>query len=277
MIYKVIDDFLNEKLCKDLIIDANLYCRNVHTKVLNQRLLLPSTSLAFIELLKKSGHWKDLHNQINSKDFLEKLSKLCDIRENTFSITNYFFNYSPGFFLKKYKEINSRVASTIGNKNLIFYIFFKIYRYFLRVLKFKFSLKNYTELLYDYSKSPNGYHREIHRDSDSRTIVFLLYLNSLSVDATGGELKLFKYKKEEEKIPAQPKEQDCDLVETIAPKVGRLVVFLNSYDSLHSVSEMKNHDEYRHFLYGSFTLLAKKNKFLSNSKGNLKTNFNIFE
>ena len=40
---------------------------------------------------------------------------------------------------------------------------------------------------------------------------------------------------------------------------------------------MENHDELRHFLYGSFTLLAKKNNFLKNSIGKLKTNFNIFE
>ncbi len=277
MIYKVIDNFLDEKFCNNLILDANLYCNNVHTKVLNERLLLSSTNLAFLELLKKSVYWKDLHNQINSKSFLNKVSKLCAIKEDTFSITNYFFNYSPNFFLKKYKQINSTVASTIGNNSLFFYIIYKIYRYFLRIYKFRFSFKDYTELLYDYSKSPNGYRREIHRDSDSRTIVFLLYLNSLSPEATGGDLILYKYKKNEEKIPAQPKQQDCDLIETIAPKAGRLVVFLNSYDSLHSVSEMKNHSEYRHFLYGSFTLLGKKNKFLSKSKGNLKTNFNIFE
>jgi Rps23 Pro-64 3,4-dihydroxylase Tpa1-like proline 4-hydroxylase len=105
----------------------------------------------------------------------------------------------------------------------------------------------------------------------------LLYLNSLSPEASGGELKLFKYKKIREKIPAQPKEQDCELIELIPPKAGRLVVFLNSHDSLHSVSEMKNHNGYRHFLYGSFTLLGKKNSFLKNSVGSLKTNFNIFE
>ena len=46
------------------------------------------------------------------------------------------------------------------------------------------------ELLYDYSISPNGYFREIHRDSDARTIVFLIYLNDLSSEGTGGDLKL---------------------------------------------------------------------------------------
>jgi len=67
------------------------------------------------------------------------------------------------------------------------------------------------------------------------------------------------------------------LEKSIPPKTGTLVTFLNSHDSLHSVSKMKNHIGQRHFLYGSFTLLGKKNSFLRNSIGNLKTNFNIFE
>ena len=41
---------------------------------------------------------------------------------------------------------------------------------------------------------------------------------------------------------------------------------------------MENYNGLRHFLYGSFTLLSKKNDFIKkSSKGNLKTNFNIFE
>ena len=164
----------------------------------------------------------------------------------------------------------------IGNLGLGFYILFKSLRSIYRVLKYKFRFDNYVELLYDYSKSPNGYKREIHRDSDSRTIVFLLYLNILDESATGGDLTLYKYRKSGQ-IPAQPNSQDCETIENIPPQPGRLVIFLNSHDSLHSVNEMKNHQGYRHFLYGSFTLLGKKNPLLKNSIGNLPTNFNIFD
>ena len=164
----------------------------------------------------------------------------------------------------------------MGSLNLIFYQFFKLYRTLTRYLKFYFSSKNYIELIYDYSKSPNGYKREIHRDSDSRTIVFLIYLNRLSDKGEGGNLRLYKYSKELQKIPSRPKEEECELIEDILPETGKLITFLNSYDSLHDVSEMKNHDGYRHFLYGSFTLLAKKNPLLKKSKGGLKTNFNSF-
>ena len=40
---------------------------------------------------------------------------------------------------------------------------------------------------------------------------------------------------------------------------------------------MKNHDGLRHFLYGSFTLLAKNNEFLSRSEGQLNTDYNLFD
>ncbi len=277
MKYKVIDNFLSEELCNNLIEDAEKFSKNDHIKVLNERLLLPSTSLFFSNLLKKSNYWNALHEKLNSQEFLNTLMKNLEIDDQNFVITSFFFNKNPGFFLNKYKKLNSQKISTIGNLNLIFYLLFKFFRSLHRILKYKFTNKKYVELLYDYSKSPNGYKREIHRDSDSRTIVFLMYLNSLSEEGEGGDLRLFEYIKKETKIPSRPYEEDCKILQKFSPKPGRLVTFLNSYDSLHDVSEMKNHKGFRHFLYGSFTLLAKKNILLKKSSGNLKTNFEIFD
>ena len=277
MIYKVIENYLDENFCKLLIDDAEKYSKNDHIKVLNNRLLLPSTSLSFINLINNSEYWNKLHNKINSQNFLDNLMSNLDIKNENFKITNFFFNKNPSTFLNRYKTINSKQLSTIGNINLIFYQIFKIFRLFQRILKFRFTNKNYVELLYDYSKSPNGYKREIHRDSDARTIVFLIYLNNLSSDGEGGDLRLYEYRNKNQSIPARPSSKDCDIINKISPKTGRLVTFLNSHDSLHDVSEMKNHNGFRHFLYGSFTLLAKKNPLLKNSLGKLKTNYNIFE
>ena len=277
MNYKIIDNFINKNMCHTLIEEANLFAKDDHVKVLNDRLILPSTSISFLQLINKSKSWKNLHEYLNSQDFLKTLLNSLDIRENNYEITNFFFNYKPTKLLKKYKLLNSYKISTIGNLNLLFYLLFKVYRFFIRKIKFSFTFKNYVELLYDYSKSPNGYKREVHRDSDARTLVFLIYLNCLDQNASGGNLKLHKYKNDVKKIPSRPNESDCELLETIVPKTGRLVTFLNSSDSLHSVSEMKNHTEYRHFLYGSFTLLGKRNSLLNKSKGKLNTNYNIFE
>ena len=57
MKYKVIDNFLSEELCNNLIEDAEKFSKDDHIKVLNERLLLPSTSLFFSNLLKKSNYW----------------------------------------------------------------------------------------------------------------------------------------------------------------------------------------------------------------------------
>lgn len=276
MKYKIIDNFLDINECNALINDAYKFSNNNHTEVLNKRLLLPSTSTKFISLLKKSKVWNDLHTKLNSKDFLKFTTQNLEIKNINLSITNFFFNNNPSWFLKKYKDLNNKPLSNISNKSLLFYVIYKFLRNIIRYIKYKFTFRNYVELLYDYSKSPNGYYREIHRDSDSRTIVFLLYLNNLSINGTGGDLGIYKFK-DSEMIPSQPKKEDCLLIENIKPKPGRLVLFLNSHDSLHSVNEMKNHDGYRHFLYGSFTLLGKKNPLLKKSIGSLKTDFNIFD
>lgn len=277
MRYKILESFIDEKTCAELISDAKKYSQNDNLKVLNNRLILPSSSIGFLNLIEKSEAWNKLHEYLNSQSFLKILQKELKIDEKNFLVTNFFFNKKPSSLLKKYKTLNSKKMSTVGNYSLLFYVFFKFYRSIQRRIKYFFTTKKFVELLYDYSISPNGYFREIHRDSDSRTIVFLIYLNQLSLNGSGGELNLFKYNKENQNIPSQPNEQDCSLIQSIPPKTGRLVTFLNSHDSLHSVSKMENHDELRHFLYGSFTLLAKKNNFLKNSIGKLKTNFNIFE
>ncbi len=277
MNYKILENFIDENLCLELIADAEKYSSNDHIKVQNERLILPSSSNKFLKLINMSKAWKELHEYLNSQKFLDTLKDQLKIQNQNYLVTNFFFKKKPNFFLNKYKDINTRKISTIGTPNLIFYMFFKIYRFIERKIKYSFTSKKFVELLYDYSISPNGYFREIHRDSDSRTIVFLIYLNELKDNGSGGDLNLFKYNKNEKKIPSQPKEEDCTLIKSIPPKRGTLVTFLNSHDSLHSVSKMRGHSELRHFLYGSFTLLGKKNSFLKNSKGSLRTNFNIFE
>tara|TARA_Y100000816_G_C26094818_1_gene579135 strand:- start:700 stop:1536 length:837 start_codon:yes stop_codon:yes gene_type:complete len=278
MNHKILEQFLDEETCATLIDEANKYSTGSHIKVQNNRLILPSSSLAFLSLIEKSNSWKKLHDKLNSKDFLNTLTDALNIKNHEFVVTNFFFNTRPNNLLKKYKEINSKKLSTVGNVNLIFYFFFKIYRFLFRKIKFSLTKKKFVELLYDYSISPNGYFREIHRDSDSRTIVFLIYLNELNSEGKGGDLQLYKYSKENNKIPSQPNSEDCELIKSIPPKTGRLVTFLNSHESLHSVAKMENYIGLRHFLYGSFTLLSKKNDFIKKgSKGSLKTNFNIFE
>ena len=62
------------------------------------------------------------------------------------------------------------------------YLLFRIYLIIKKkifFLKFIFKQSLPIEFIYDYSQAGNGYSREIHRDSDSRIVVILLYLNEL--------------------------------------------------------------------------------------------------
>lgn len=278
MKYYKTDNYISDFECEELIYDAEkLLDYHNFIEVQNNRRLIPSAGVDYQKLIKGSIKWKNLHNRLNSQEFLNFITSNLDIKDTSYKVVNFFYNEKMGNFLYKYKNLHQTKVALINTKSLIKYTFFRILRDLTRVLRFKFSKKKHLELLYDYSISPNGYKREIHRDSDARTFVFLLYLNNLSEKGTGGDLEIYKYKKKSEKIPARPRYEDCDLIEKIPPKPGRIVVFLNSHDSLHAVSEMKNHDGLRHFLYGSFTLLAKDNEFLSKSEGRLKTDYNLFD
>jgi len=278
MKYDIIDKFIKPSECISLIQDADKFLSNKDMmEVLNKRKLLSSTSIEFMNLIKKSQTWYELNNKISSQNFLNLILEKLKIEKNKYSVTSFFFQNNSSLRFKKYKILSQKKIALTNNKTLFKYLIYRLYRNILRLIKYKFTNKSYVELIYDYSISPNGYKREIHRDSDSRTIVFLLYLNELSEEGTGGELEFYKYNKENENIPSKPDYKDCLLLEKIHPKEGRLVIFENSYDSLHAVNEMKNHKGYRHFLYGSFTLLGKKNENLKKNSTSLKTEFNIFD
>ena len=279
MKYKVIENFIPPSDCDILIEESKKHLiKDDFLSILNNRKSISSSSPYFLSLLKKSKKWGELHKKLNSQEFLELIKKELKIEKiYSYKVTIFFFNEKPNIFLQKYKILNQLKTASLNFKSLLKYISFRLYRNISRIIKYKFTNENYLELLYDYSISPNGYKREIHRDSDARTFVFLLYLNNLSKSGEGGELEIYKYKKDKDKIPSRPRLEDCQMVESISPKPGRLVIFLNSFDSLHGVSEMKNHNEYRYFLYGSFTLLAKKNIYLNKSSGSLPTDYNLFD
>ena len=51
---------------------------------------------------------------------------------------------------------------------------------------------------------------------------------------------------------------------------------VDNNESFHGVEEMKNHSEYRHFIYGGFTLLNNKNPYITN-KSSVDTEFHLYE
>lgn len=273
--YKVIKNFINENECIELINDAkNFLSINSEKEIIsNNRQIIFSTSIIYNELLKFSSKWNNLHQKINSEKFYNECLSNLNLDSNEFELKNFFFKRNLSNFDKKYKNLINKKFSYLETKTLIKLTFYRIYKEFLFKLKFLFKSKINLELLFDFSISQKGYKREIHRDSDSRIIVFLLYLNSLSDKEKGGQLNLHEFTSDrKQKIPAQPDPQNCKVVKQFEPKAGNLILFLNTTDAFHSVSEMTG-DEKRYFLYGSYTSLNNKNPFINDSSENLKTEF----
>ena len=77
MRYKILESFIDEKTCAELISDAKKYSQNDNLKVLNNRLILPSSSIGFL-LKKKLVTKKFLSSIFNS--FCKIFRKDCEFR-----------------------------------------------------------------------------------------------------------------------------------------------------------------------------------------------------
>jgi len=268
--FKIIDDFIDVNLCQNLIKQAQFIDNKKFLNIQGgNRYSLSNSSPFFKELLSKSSAWKDLNAKLTSNDFLKfcssKLSFNSSILKSVFYYTDY--NLKNNFFFK-YKSLGLEQINYVSGYTLFKYsiikILINIFRKF-RYSKFFFLNKIPVELLFDYSRAQNGYSNRIHRDSDNRIIVFLLYLNTTS--GSGGELGIYqKIDKEEFK-----------LIDKVIPKPGRLVIFRNTDDTLHGAIKLENSENERCFVYGSYTSLNSKTNFFSQKNKDTKTEFYIYD
>ena len=79
----------------------------------------------------------------------------------------------------------------------------------------------------------------------------------------------------DDKNLSQPDENRVNSLKALV-KEGKLIIFLNSNDSYHAVKKIKDENQERHFLYGAYTVLNKRNPLIDN-KSKLKTNFNFYD
>ena len=278
MKYFIIDDLIEKDICDCLIRDVDKFTQNSGFLTINvNRQSLFSSSLEFGSLIEKSKYWKNLSQKIDSNDFLNFCKKKLEIDEKLY-LTNFFKINNPSRLEKLYKIISNEKLKLISTYTLAKYFGFRLYRDLFRKIKFLkiFNFKGMpVELLYDYSKAGDGYFREIHRDSDSRMIVFLLYLNSLSDETEGGTLDIFNLKEGVSLNLARPDRSMCEKVESVKPKPGRLVIFKNDNTSYHSVEKLRGSKGSRCFIYGGFTLLSQDNPYITKDK--MKTTFSAYE
>lgn len=277
MKYISIDNFIDKKLCKKLIKEAD-FIKN-KTQIHGGRKFLSSTDIEFYNLLNKSKYWRNLVNQINSEKFLKFCLNKFNLEEKNFSLVNFFKYKNLSNTIKSFKRLSSTETRLIPTKNLFLYTLNRLYRDILRKVIFSkifYPYKSAVELLFDYSKAGNGYSREIHRDSDNRLVVFILYLNSPSKtdNYKGGNFDIYKLIKGKN-VPF-PDKNNCKKIKSIKPKPGQLIIFLNDNNSFHGVEKMKNHSQLRDFIYGGFTLLNKKNPYIDiGSK--VATEFHLYD
>ena len=179
-----------------------------------------------------------------------------------------------------FKKVGLSQVKSLKSLTLLKYLTVRLILNLEKKLKFNVFtsfLKKPLELLYDYSVAGKGYLREIHRDSDSRLVVFLIYLNKIDVNKSenGGQLELYENLDISDDKP-QPNRDSCKLLKRIEPEEGMLVIFLNSDESFHAVKEIENENTERHFIYGAYTLLNGKNPYIKKTK-RLNTEFNFYE
>ena len=277
MQYKIIDRYIDKFTCSQLISDGvKILSKENYQKIHTNRIVNNCTSLEFSKLYNNSKDWRQLVDKFKSEKFLEYFLNELNIQNKNFKIKDFFFKNQLSKFEEKYKKLSSKAVQTLNTKSLLKFTLFRIFKNFsFYFFKFKnvFSKTKNLELLFDYSQAGNGYFREIHRDSDERMIVFLLYLNELDIEASGGSLNIYKYNKLlDENIKLTPNKENCDLINSIKPETGKLVIFLNNDTSFHSVSEIENSKTTRHFIYGAFTLINGENPYIK-SKNKKSTEF----
>ena len=277
MQYKIIDHYLDKATCSHLINDGiKILNKENSQKIHTNRSVNDCTSLEFSKLYNNSKEWEELVNKFKSEQFLNYCFNELNIKNKNFKVKDFFFKNDLNTFEKKYKKLSSKSIQTLNTKSLLKFTLFRIYKnlnFYFYKLKNIFSKSKTLELLFDYSQAGNGYFREIHRDSDERMIVFLLYLNELDIEAKGGSLNIYEYNKLFSKnIEITPSKENCELINSIKPETGKLVIFLNNDTSFHSVSEIENSKTTRHFIYGAFTLINGENPHIK-SKNKKTTDF----
>jgi hypothetical protein len=291
--YLCIDDFLTNDECASLIQDAADANSEDTVFMHGGRFSLGSVSPSFKDLVSKSKSWTRLVAMLKSDTmanlFLDHVRKECPDKYFTKWLTSRKFEISeiprltsvlPQFIVDKVKSASDRQVRFCTKKQLFFISFMALFDDIYRLMhsfgSYIFGKRRLT-LLFDYSVAKIGYSREVHRDSDARVIVFLLYLNDLEDYVEGGSLKIHDSKVEQKKFAPRPGDENVYIVNEFKPKVGRLVMFLNTANSYHSVEKMTNSEHGRHFLYGAYTLSSGFGSLAKiKSSGKLPTEYNLY-
>ena len=272
---------LDAQTSDSLVIDLQRYTSKEHlSDIHGGRFILRNTSDEFKDLLSKSEPWNKLYRKLSSNEFLSSCMEHLEMSSGAVELNPYL---SQRIIPQKLQRVDAlkhkriRETSFIAMSAYLVYSLWNKFCFYMFRLRYRFSKKIQLDILLDVSQSENGYVREIHRDSDSKYVVFLLYLTDLSEKGEGGELNLFKYTGELKHDPEpQPAAENCALMRKITPTKGKLIIFKNNHEAFHSVSEMSGYDEGRIFCQGAYTVLSGANPNFNKSTRKLKTQWQLY-
>ena len=258
-----IEGFLDEDTCKHLIDYINSRSsdsdESAH-KMMGGRTFISSASALMDSFGSGSKVVRDLNEFLLDEKFAKFLHAKLGMKFDGMRKTTLFNKrYEKDSILGRIKKLGEpQKLRKAGLKLVVGEILYRSVLYFrwaLVRLRAKVSGVRPYELLFDYSVSSNGYENEIHRDTDGRHLVFLIYLNSKK-GGDGGEFVFHHPKNDNAKFfNPQPNENEAPIYEIIPPVAGTLVAFENSDWAYHSVPKMRNWEEGRYFIYGAMTFL----------------------
>lgn len=276
----VVDSWLEPKDCELLIADGDAICPTNRGRVFHGgRHYIPNTSRDWNGLVKASEAWRSLEERLAAPEFLAWIvSELATGEdENDLELVQIYGGQRTKFeYLLRGDDRQDSVGPCLRLSRRLHQAQLGIRRRLAFQHRRVFRQKTATELLCDYSRATDGYGRVVHRDSDLRRYVFLLYLNSLDNGATGGDLDIYRPIDGLAGSPAWPNEDQCLLESSVKPAQGRLIVFRNAHDSYHGVATMRGHRTVRHFVYGGFTQLGGRNPNMAGSDGSIPTEFHLY-
>tara|TARA_B100000963_G_scaffold31269_1_gene23141 strand:+ start:1161 stop:2114 length:954 start_codon:yes stop_codon:yes gene_type:complete len=293
----ICDNFIDKDECELLIKEARNMAEKETHSVMGGRFIIPWQSSTFKELIKESSAWDEFKEKMPKKAF-NTFNKLCNSnlssktffkkwkKKNKFAVVKNISSLSRILFPKKiyssYKRALDMPCRVIPLESLIIIGFIGIVDSIYRRLSSILDLikKEITIWpLFEYNVSYEGYGREVHRDTDSRVFVCILYLNEIeqATNSAGGSLEIYEKIKDKKILKPQPENSEVKRIARIEPKAGRLVFFFNQANSYHAVNKMDFSKKGRHFIYGGFSLqssIISPSKYLS--KGRLPTNYLIY-
>jgi len=227
-------DFNNKVLLKDSIISDK-----------GTRLNIFNGDKNYSKLLKFSDEWRHLNKLLFDGQFFKNVfeNNIEIFKSKGIKTVDYKYDKYHSDYFKFSTELMHRLQK-------------KLMRVFkLKSIKSLFSAfipkRMVVYPIINIATSKTGYNVPIHTDNRYKIFVGLIYLNTLEQSAGGKTLLFESSKKQEEENYMRSPDGETKVVKEVAPIAGNSLVFINSNDSYHAASLLKN-DVKRYFIYFSF-------------------------